>query len=281
MNHMITPALEDELGDVLEKAARHAGLNYEQMADAAGVEMSRIKDALDYRSELDLGELGRLARALKLNEVGLAALALGRYPQADIGALPFAFYPLHMPFGIGVANAYLATTGGNQGVLFDTGASHAELHRAWPRQIEQLAAVFVTHYEAEHVGGMEVVLRETGLPGFYGPLSGRWEKCLGLDEGQAVEVAGLRITALQTPGHAAEHNCYTIALAARPGKVEVLISGDLIFAGSLGGGFYCCQRQMRHAHRVLENLPDSTLIAPGHGPLTTAGIERRFNPFLG
>ncbi len=281
MNPIITPALEDELGDVLEKAARHAGMNYEKMAGAAGVEMGRIKDALDYRSELDQAELGRLARVLGLNEVGLAALAQGRYPQAEWGALPFALHPLHMPYGVGVANAYLLTTGGNRAVLFDTGASHAELHWAWPRHIEQLEAVFVTHYEAEHIGGLGVVLQETGLPHFFGPPNGRWKNCSGLVEGQAVEVAGLRITALQTPGHAAEHNCYVVGLAGRSGPGEVLISGDLIFAGSLGGGYFCCQRQMKHARRVLEILPDATVIAPGHGPLTTAGIERRFNPFLG
>jgi len=280
MNHVITPPLEDELGDVLEKASRHAGLSYEQMAEAAGVDMSRIKDALDYRSELNQAELTRLARVLKLNEVGLAALAQGLYPQAEAGALPFSLYPLQMPFGIGVANAYLATAGGNQAVLFDTGASHAELHRAWPRQIDQLAAVFVTHYEAEHIGGLEVVLSETGLPSFYGPPNGRWTNCAGLVEGQAVEVAGLRITTFQTPGHAAEHNCYGIARASHRGPPAVLISGDLIFAGSLGGGYFCCQRQMKHARRVLEQLPNPTVIAPGHGPLTTAGIERRFNPFL-
>jgi glyoxylase-like metal-dependent hydrolase (beta-lactamase superfamily II) len=250
------------------------------MAEAARVDMGRIKDALDYRSELDQAELGRLARVLKLNEVGLSALAQGRYPQPESFALPFAFHPLQMPFGIGVANAYLATAGGNRAVLFDTGASHAELHRAWPGHIEQVDAVFVTHYEAEHIGGLEVVMRETGLPHFYGPPNGRWPQCHGLLEGEAVEVAGLRITAFQTPGHAAEHNCYAVALAGRPGPADVLISGDLIFAGSLGGGYFCCQRQMRHARRVLELLPDTALIAPGHGPLTTVGIERRFNPFL-
>ena len=281
MNPKITPALEDELGDVLEKAARHARLSYEKMAEAAGVEMARIKDALDYRSELDQAELGRLARVLGLNEVGLSALAQGRYPQAEWGALPFALHPLHMPYGVGVANAYLVTTGGNRAVLFDTGASHAELHRAWPRHIEQLEAVFVTHYEAEHIGGLEVVMQETGLPQFYGPPNGRWKNCAGLVEGQTVEIAGLLITALQTPGHAAEHNCYAVGLAGRPGPGDVLISGDLIFAGSLGGGYFCCQRQMKHARRVLDLLPDPTIIAPGHGPLTTAGIERKFNPFLG
>ncbi len=281
MNPPTAIALEDELGDVLEKAARHAGLSYEKMAETAGVEMSRIKDALDYRSELTQAELGRLARVLKLNDVGLSALAQGCYPPAESCALPFTLYPLQMPFGIGVSNAYLVSTGGNQAVLFDTGASHAELHRAWPRHIEQLAAVFITHYEGEHIGGLEVVLQETGLATFYGPLSGRWKNCSGLVEGQVVEIAGLRITTFQTPGHAAEHNCYSVKLVAHPGAGEVLISGDLIFAGSLGGGYFCCQRQMKHARRVLELLPDNTIIAPGHGPLTSAGIERKFNPFLG
>jgi len=60
----------------------------------------------------------------------------------------------------------------------------------------------------------------------------------------------------------------------------VLISGDLIFAGSLGGGYFCCQRQLTHSRRILALLPDETVLAPGHGPLTTAANERRFNPFL-
>ncbi len=320
-----TVPLEDELGDVLEKAARHAALNYEQIARAAQVDIGRLRDALDYRSELMQAELGRLARVLQLNEVGLCALAQGCYPQPPVCGLPFALHPLRMPFGVGVANAYLLSTGGERGVLFDTGASHAELHRAWPPAIQELDAVFITHYEAEHIGGLDVVLRETGLPHFFGPPSGRWPQCRGLGEGESVEVGGLRITALHTPGHAAAHNCYTVALAGSsqltgtggaplpaclPDRGEgaaapdaardnespddvrqktemsstapaLLVSGDLIFAGSLGGGYFCCQRQMKHGRRVLEMLSDDVLIAPGHGPLTTVGHERRFNPFLG
>lgn len=274
------PALEDELGDVLEKAARHAGVPMEKIAALADVDLGRIKDALDYRSELTQAELGRLAAALQLNEVGLCALAQGHYPAPDDCGLPFRLYPLRMPFGVGVANAYLVSTGGDSAVLFDTGASHAELHRAWPPAITRLDAVFVTHYEAEHIGGLETVLREAELAHFYGPPTGRWAQCQGLGEGQAVEVAGLKITALHTPGHAPEHNCYTIGLAGKPGPGNLLISGDLIFAGSLGGGYFCCQRQLKHARRVLESLPDDMLIAPGHGPLTTVGNERKYNPFL-
>ncbi len=278
---LIPPQLEDELGDVLEKAARHAGLGYAQIAEEALVEPGRIEDAVDYRSELTPAELARLARVLHLNEVGLAALAQGFYPKPKPATLPFPLYPLHMPFGVGVANAYVLGTGGDGAVLFDTGASHAELHRAWPAQIHRLEAVFVTHYEAEHIGGLDEVLRESGLPIFYGPPNGRWPQGQGLGEGGSVEVGGLLVTALRTPGHAAEHHCYTVALAARPGDVRVLVSGDLVFAGSLGGGYFCCQRQMKHAHRVLEALAEDVVIAPGHGPLTTVGIERKYNPFLG
>jgi glyoxylase-like metal-dependent hydrolase (beta-lactamase superfamily II) len=268
------------LGDVLEKAARNIPLSLASLAAASGIDSSRLKDALDYRPDLTDGELIRLAAALNLNEVGLTALARGNYPLPDPEGLPFALFPLRMPFGVGVANAYLISTGGDGAVLFDTGASHAELHRAWPERIQRLDAVFVTHYEAEHIGGLGVVLRESELGAFYGPPTGRWPECRGLTEGEVVEVAGLRITAFATPGHADEHNCYLVKSAAHPVAPAVLISGDLIFAGSLGGGYFCCQRQLKHARRIMDLLGDDAVIAPGHGPLTTAANERRFNPFL-
>jgi len=274
------PALEDELGDVLEKAARNVPLTVENLAAATGIELSRLKDAIDYRSDLTQPELGRLATALNLNEVGLTALAQGLYPLPDAEGLPFCLFPLRMPYGVGVANAYLVSTGGDSAVLFDTGASHAELHRAWPAQIQRLAAVFITHYEAEHIGGLEVVLRESELGRFHGPPNGRWPECRGLGEGQTVEYAGLAITAFSTPGHADAHNCYLVKSLASPQAPAVLISGDLIFAGSLGGGYFCCQRQLIHSRRIMGLLADDTVIAPGHGPLTTAANERRFNPFL-
>ncbi|HQY04478.1 MAG TPA: MBL fold metallo-hydrolase [Lacunisphaera sp.] len=274
------PALEDELGDVLEKAARNVPLSIEGLALAAGVDSGRLQDALDYRPELTQAEIGRLARVLDLNEVGLNALAQGAYPEAELTGLPFLVHPLHMPFGVGVANAYVVSTGGDTAILFDTGASHAELHRAWPARIQQLESVYLTHYEAEHIGGLEVVLQETGLDHFYGPANGRWSQCRGLGEGETVHYDRISVTAFHTPGHAAEHNCYLIRDTTGVSGPGLLISGDLIFAGSLGGGYFCCQRQLTHSRRILALLADDTIIAPGHGPLTTAANERRFNPFL-
>lgn len=280
MEQILAVPLEDELGDVLEKAARHAALTYEAVAKSAQVDLTRILDAIDYRPDLTADELTRLARVLELNEVGLNALARGAYPQPKMQPLPFGLFPLRMPFGVGVVNAYIVSTDGESGVLFDTGASGAEILRHWPSKIRKLQAVFVTHYEAEHIGGLDAVMDKFALDHFYGPATGRWPKARGINEGQSIEVAGLTVRVMLTPGHAAEHNCYVVSSAPRSAEHKLLVSGDLIFAGSLGGGYFCCQRQLKHARRVLGDLTDDTLIAPGHGPFTTAGIERRFNPFL-
>ena len=64
---------------------------------------------------------------------------------------------------------------------------------------------------------------------------------------------------------------------------DVLFSGDLLFAGSIGrtdlpGGDY--PTILRSLARVCLTLPDETLVLSGHGPRTTIGDERRTNPFL-
>ena len=151
------PALEDELGDVIEKAARNVPLSIDSLAAATAIEPSRLKDALDYRPDLTDAELARLASVLNLNEVRPGRAGPGEAilsPEPGTGIKPFGLVPLRMPFGVGVANAYLISTGGDSAVLFDTGASHAELHRAWPASIQRLEADLCgTHYEAEHIGG--------------------------------------------------------------------------------------------------------------------------------
>jgi glyoxylase-like metal-dependent hydrolase (beta-lactamase superfamily II) len=120
-----------------------------------------------------------------------------------------------------------------------------------------------------------------GLATFYGPRGGR-RKSTGwpLSEGETVVATGYQITAFSTPGHCAEHNCYLVRPKNVPTARALLISGDLIFAGSLGGGYFSCEQLLKHARRILEALPGNTVIAPGHGPMTTVDNERKYNPFL-
>ena len=100
------PGLEDELGDVLEKAMKLAGLREVDVADRTGIDINRIKDALLYRYEFSGDEIKALSRVLDLNEVGFRALAESRYPSPSPCGLPFKLHVLAMPYGVGVVNAY-------------------------------------------------------------------------------------------------------------------------------------------------------------------------------
>ena len=277
-----TLPLEDELGDVLDKAIVRANLNAETLAVRANVPIGRIRDAVDYRSDLSCDELRRIAAVLGLNEVGLCALGSGQYPTPEIGALPFCVWPLRMRHGIGVANAYLVgECGATRAILFDTGAGIDALGSVWPSSIRALDAVFLTHVEQEHAGGLCDVVARFGAPAAYIP-EGATAPCgRGIGEGQKRTFESLEVTAFATPGHAAAHNCYLVTAPAARAGGGLLISGDLVFAGSVGGAYFSHEKLQLNLRRMLRTVPPRTVIAPGHGPLTTVENELRFNPFVG
>lgn len=277
----LTVPLEDELGDVLEKALRRAGLSEEALAARAGVLPARVHDAIDYRPDFSPAELRRLAAVLELNEVGFCALGCGQYPLPDATALPFCVHPLRMKHGVGFANAYLvAECGADHGLLFDTGPGVEALTAQWPAGIKGVDAVFLTHAEAEHTGGLCAVVARFGLEAAYCPAGAQVPCGRAMGEGERRTFGRLEVTALSTPGHAAAHNCYLVtAPSARPGGA-LLVSGDLVFAGSVGGGYFCPRQLAVQLQRVLAAVPPATVIAPGHGPLTTVENELRYNPFV-
>jgi glyoxylase-like metal-dependent hydrolase (beta-lactamase superfamily II) len=273
--------LEDELGDVIEKAMRRVGLTEEALAQRANVPVAKVLDAIDYRSDLSCDELRRLAAALQLNEVGLCALGTGKYPRPEPTGLPFCVWPLRMPHGIGVANAYLVSEcGSSRAVLFDTGAGMDALQSVWPASIKSLDAVYLTHVEAEHAGGLCEVVARFGVSRAFIPLGAIAPCGRAINEGEKRVFGSLEVTAYATPGHAAAHNCYLVRAPAARHGAALLISGDLVFAGSVGGAFYSAQQLQTHLSRMLTLAPAETVIAPGHGPLTTVENERRYNPFV-
>lgn len=261
---------------------RRAGITPETLAARSGVALGRICDAVDYRSDLGCDELRRMASVLGLNEVGLCALGSGQYPQPPMKALPFSVWPLRMPHGIGVANAYVvAECGSSCGLLFDTGAGIEALVAVWPGAIKTLEAVFLTHVEPEHAGGLCDVVARFGAPKAFIPERAVAACGRGMGEAETGRFGGLEVKAFATPGHAAEHNCYLVRAPGAKGDAALLISGDLVFAGSVGGAFFSHEKLQDSLRRMLRIVPPGTVIAPGHGPLTTAENELRFNPFAG
>ncbi len=273
--------LEDELGDVLEKALRLAGLSADALAARASVSKEKIQDALDYRyDDLAGAELDRLSAALGLASAGLREIASGRYPLPIVSGLPFCLHALRSPHGLGTANAYLITDcRGGEGILFDTGPDPARLRRMWPAGVARLAAVFLTHSETEHTGALSEVRRLFSPASVFAPAGSGLPATAGLVDGSRMECAGYSIETLATPGHAEAHNAYLVRAVRAPHAAPLLVCGDLLFAGSVGGGYFCVRRQREQVTRILRDLPANTILAPGHGPLTTIGHERAHNPF--
>lgn len=106
------------------------------------------------------------------------------------------------------------------------------------------------------------------------------ERLEALEDGMTVRKGGVMFTVRHTPGHTPGSSVFITRDVRRE---AVLVSGDLIFAGSVGrtdfprGSF---EQQNESLARVVLPLDDDTLILAGHGPQSTVGVERRTNPFL-
>src|SRR5204863_1345726 len=93
-------------------------------------------------------------------------------------------------------------------------------------------------------------------------------------DGDVLDVAGLSLEVVHTPGHTPGSVCFRIP--------DALFSGDLVFAGAIGRSDFpnSSPRAMEASLRRFLTFPDDLRVLPGHGPDTAVGMERRTNPFL-
>ena len=221
------------------------------------------------------------------------------------------------PAGPWATNCYVVASGpGSECVVVDPGkdasagvADVVREHRLKP------VAVLVSHGHVDHIWSVAPVCGAKGIPAYIHPddramLSdparglplGAGQQLFGgleftepddvkeLSDGMTLSLVGLEIVVNHAPGHTEGSVTFRLP-AGTPitahGKskidVDVLFSGDLLFAGSIGrtdlpGGDYATI--LRSLARVCLTMPDETVVLSGHGPQTTIGAERRSNPFL-
>jgi hydroxyacylglutathione hydrolase len=151
-----------------------------------------------------------------------------------------------------LSNAYLlADEEGGHAVYVDSGAPLEPLQAAAARWNVQPELVLRTHSHADHIEHEA----ELGLPVRTG----------------AVEVGGLRVEALSTPGHSDDMVAFVV-------NGEAVFTGDTLFKDSVGGGNF---EQVRSAVMdVLLKLPPEMRVLPGHTDETTIGREWDQNPFV-
>lgn len=96
-----------------------------------------------------------------------------------------------------------------------------------------------------------------------------------LNEGDTIMVGKEKLEVLHTPGHSPGGVSFT--------HNSMVFCGDTLFQGSVGrtdfrGGSF--EEMTESIKTKLYTLPDDTIVYTGHGPSTTIGIEKQFNPFV-
>jgi len=263
--------LEDLYNDVLSKAAQGLKLKPADLASRANLEAPAVQQVL--KGDFDEATVRQLAPLLDLGPEQLVALAKDAYyPDATA---PDGMLGFNTPYEDFFVNAYLlwdAET--KQAVVFDTGSDPGVILDAVRERGLKVELMLMTHSHRDHVMGLDVLLKETGAPAY---ISGK-EALPGakaLEEGKTFQVGKLTIKPLSTWGHSAGGTSYLVTGLAVP----VVVVGDALFAASMGRGNVSYPDALANNRREIFSLPDETVVAPGHGPLTTVGLEKRNNPF--
>ena len=138
----------------------------------------------------------------------------------------------------------------------------------------KLTAIFITHDHFDHTGGLDEAVQSTGATAFAGRPAAGGVPVRQVKHGDTLRVGHLEGKVLEVPGHTGESICLVL-----PGMV---FTGDALFAGSVGGTSSARQHQQEldGIRQHIFSLPDDYEVHTGHGPSSTVGVERRFNPFF-
>jgi len=196
-------------------------------------------------------------------------------------------------------NCYVVRTDGSTAdcLLIDTGLEVTGLLDFLRRNKLNPAALILTHGHIDHIAGVDELRRRfpdikiyihkldaellsdaVGNLSFMTGLSMTADPAdVGLEEGDVIDQAGIKLKVVHTPGHTPGGICL---YAKQDGVIFV---GDTLFAGSVGRTDFPTGNTRQLIQSIKDKLlilPAETKVYPGHGPETTIAAEKSNNPFL-
>jgi len=190
----------------------------------------------------------------------------------------------------------LRRDGSERALIVDPGEEAPKLLAAIDQLGVTLDGILLTHTHFDHVGAVAPIAKATGAEVWvpelekdvladinsyvpwpqFGPFES-WDAEHTVSGGERLELAGLEIDVLFTPGHSPGHVTYSIP------DEQVVFSGDVLFQSSVGrtdlpGGDW--PTLLESIRPLVVTLPGDPTVYPGHMGITTLGAERAANPFL-
>lgn len=192
------------------------------------------------------------------------------------------------------ANCYILSDEAGEGVVIDPGGDAPAILEKIQKENLAIKAILNTHGHSDHIAANDAVRNVTGAPLYIhaadAPMLTDPRANLSLfmgaavvsrpaehylKEGDILRFGAIELKVLHTPGHSPGGVCFV--------GDGVVFSGDTLFAESIGrtdfpGG--SLSQLLSEIQEKLMTLPDDTVVYPGHGPSTTIGWERQYNPYL-
>ena len=245
--------LEDDFNDVIAKAIR--GTSF----DISSLNLNMDKLSLCLKGKFDAEIISALAPVIGLDTEKL--IQLPQYqPQAT---LPDEVKAFISPFGHLGVNSFVVK-GDDHILIFDTGTDAHSCINYISRHPDKEKYLFITHPHPDHVGCKQT-------------LNSHIKDCKTLKTNVKQQFGNLTLTTIDVAGHHPDAIAYFIEGLSTP----VCISGDAIFAGSIGGVAPSLYKEaLSNIKKNIFTLPPETLLLNGHGPSTSVEQEIKNNPFF-
>lgn len=267
--------LEDNFADVINKAQRGLKISDADLAAWADVSVGDL--AAVKAGKPIIAVLRKVARHLRLAPNPLESLArMEWYPQQPV--FPRGFAMFNTSFEDMTVNNYLIWDAKTRSAaVFDTGASTRDLLDFVEASRLDVHYIFITHTHDDHIADLETLAAKTRAQIWSHEIEPvKLTGAKTFKEGAYFHLGEIAIKTLLTSGHSPGMTTYYVTGLSWP----LAVVGDSVFASSMGGSLTAFEEQYRNDVEKIFVLPRDTVIAPGHGPLSTVAQEKHHNPFF-
>ena len=258
--------LEDNWYDVVCKASSGLGVKPEAL----------IHDDLCEEKPPSEDVLSKIAQILNLDPASL--IALSKCPAPPAVSPPDNLVVFTSCWHTMLVNSYLLRLDDGKAVLFDTGTDASAIKNFLKDNKLSLEHIFITHNHRDHIACLKDIAHLVDDQNIWSSENEYLEGTSSFKPGKTWQLGDLSIESRLTNGHSIGGTTYVLNHYSTIPSLAIV--GDAIFAWSMGGGKVDYHSAIKSNLKEIITLPEDCIICPGHGALSTVGMERAHNPFL-